>query len=68
MGKSPNNRNTDTVITLSFGANFIAKLSLNCFLTLPLIMTLTGNTQEISIWLLMNQQCMTKKCGGWCLF
>lgn len=31
MGKSPNSGNTDTVITLSFEANFIAKF-FNMFL------------------------------------
>lgn len=32
MGKSPNSGNTDTVITLSFEANFIAKFFFNMFL------------------------------------
>lgn len=38
MGKGPNSGNTDTVITLSFQANFIVKFPLKlCFLTLPII-------------------------------
>lgn len=38
MGKGPNSGNTDTVITLSFQANFTAKFPLKlCFLTLPII-------------------------------
>ena len=68
MGKSPNSGNTDIVITLSFEANFIAKFFLNMFLDFA------HNPYELSTYRksaygsLMNQPCVTKRRGGWCLF
>lgn len=66
MGKSPNSGNTDTVITVSFQANFIADFFLNMFLDFA------HNPYELSAYRksasgpLMNQQCTTKY--WWYLF
>lgn len=70
MGETSNGRNTDTVIALRFKANFIGekKTVLKLFLDFAHHHWMLSSYRESADGSLMNQQCTTKECGGWCLF
>lgn len=69
MEETSNGRNTDTVIALRFKANFIEKKTVfKLFLAFAHHHWMLSSYRESADGSLMNQQCTTKECGGWCLF